>query len=885
MLLIPGTKLGPYEISSLLGRGGMGEVYRARDSRLGRDVAVKVLPATFADDPDRLRRFEQEARAAAALNHPNIVTLYSVEKYGDVLFLTMELIEGHSLASTIPKRGLPIDELLTIAIPLVDAVAAAHEKGIAHRDLKPGNVMIGAAAHAGRVKVLDFGLAKLIDPAPAMAGAQTMPGGPSTSEGFIVGTAAYMSPEQAAGKPVDSRSDLFSLGVILYEMATGQKPFKGETNVSMLSSILKDTPASVTDLNATLPRELGRIVRRCLVKDPKRRYQTAADLRNDLEDLRDELASGRLVASEHSLRAVPSSIPWKSIATVLALVSALAFAWMQLRPADRTSRGSERLFTQLTTQSGRKQFPSISSDGKWILYDGNQSGNSEIYLQSVGGHNPINLTKDSPDADTQPAFSPDGERIAFRSERQGGGIFVMGRTGESVRRITDFGYTPAWSPDGTQLVFATATPDVFAMAPSQLWIVTIASGERRRLSDVDGIQPSWSPHGNRIAYWAVVAQGRVEGQRDIYTIGAQGGAAVPVTSDAAIDWDPVWSADGRYLYFSSNRGGSMNLWRVAIEEKSGRVLGQPEPLTTPSAFAGHLTASATGTHIAYASFERTAPIQRVSFDPVAGTTTATPATVVGGTRFLSSVAPSPDGQWLTYYSIGNQLDVLISRSDGTGERELTHDPANDRNPQWSRDGRQILIYTNRSGKGQIWSINPDGSQLRQLTFAPEGLESYNIWSPDGSHILYVGHGADYDKMFAFEPARSWKDQTPETFSRVIQPGVVFNPFSWSPDGTRLFGNGQISGSTIGVFTYAFASGGFSRISDTGSACCWLNDSRRVLVTDRGRLFLVDVNSKASRQVMSVAPDEFNSVTVSRDNRTLYFTRETQQGDIWLMTMK
>ena len=884
MVLIPGTKLGPYEVLSLLGRGGMGEVYRGRDLRLGRDVAIKVLPPSFAVDPDRLRRFEQEARAAAALNHPNIVTLYSVEQYGDMLFLTMELIEGRSLASAIPRGGFPIDDLLTIAIPLADAVAAAHEKGITHRDLKPANVMIGTAGHAGRVKVLDFGLAKLMEPALALAGVATVPADPSTAEGQIVGTVAYMSPEQAEGKPVDSRSDLFSLGVILYEMATRQRPFKGDTSVSVLSSILKDTPASVTDLNRTLPRELGRIIRRCLVKDPTRRYQTAADLRNDLEDLKNDLEAEALISPERSVRAASSPVRWRTIAALVAVISALGFAWLRMRPADRAS--SARVFTQLTSQSGRKQFPSISPDGKWIVYDGNQSGNSDIYLQSVGGHNAINLTKDSPDDDMQPAFSPDGERIAFRSDRQGGGIFVMGRTGESVRRITDFGYTPAWSPDGTQLVLATATPDVFAMAPSELWIVTLASGERRRrLSTVDGIQPSWSPHGDRIAYWAVVAQGRVEGQRDIYTIGVQGGAPVAVTSDTAIDWDPVWSADGRYLFFSSNRGGSMNVWRVAIEEQSGRVLAQPEPLTTPSAFAGHLSASANGRDLAYASSQRTAPIQKVSFNPALGTTAASPVTVVGGTRFLSAVTPSPDGQWLAYYVIGNQLDILISRSDGTGERELTHDPANDRNPTWSFDGGQILIYTNRSGKGQIWSIRPDGSQLRQLTFAPEGLESYNIWSPDGSRILYVGHGADYDKMFTFEPAKAWSEQIPEWWSRVIQPGVVFNPLSWSPDGTRLLGQGQIAGSSIGVFTYSFASGRFSRISDTGSARGWLNDGRRVLVTERGKLFVLDVDSKRNQQVMSIAPDEFDSVTISRDNRTLYFTRETQQGDIWLMTTK
>jgi serine/threonine protein kinase len=294
-----GKTLAHYEILEKIGSGGMGEVFRARDTKLGREVALKILPAEMAADPERLRRFEREAKAVAALNHPNIVTIHSVEHAGGLHFLTMELVEGKTLAEQIPRRGLPLTRILELAVPLADAVSAAHERGITHRDLKPANIVIG---EDGRLRILDFGIAKLREEevpggrAAGEAAAETVKL-PITGEGRILGTIPYMSPEQLQGLPVDARSDIFSVGIILYEMATGKRPFQGETSADLMSSILKDTPSPLNEPRADLPRHLGRIVRRCLEKDPKRRYQTARDLRTELEDLGRELASEELLAS------------------------------------------------------------------------------------------------------------------------------------------------------------------------------------------------------------------------------------------------------------------------------------------------------------------------------------------------------------------------------------------------------------------------------------------------------------------------------------------------------------------------------------------------------------------------------------------------------------
>ncbi len=347
--LAAGTRLAHYEIIGLLGAGGMGEVYRARDTKLQREVALKVLPPDTAANPERRQRFEREARAVAALNHPNIVTIHSVDEVDGRLFLTMELVDGQPLSELIRPGGLPIYQLLAIATPLADAVSAAHARGITHRDLKPANVMV---ASTRQVKVLDFGLAKLLDPSLITDSMATEAPQVITGQGNILGTIAYMAPEQAEGKPVDARSDIFSLGVMLYEMATGERPFKGDTSVSTLAAIMRDTPKPVTEVNPAIPKELGRVIRRALSKDPERRQQTGKDLRNELDDLRKELESGELTASTSQTAAVraaappPRRIPWAAVAAGLALVAAAGagVTWLSRGPTDAapTRRAAHR---------------------------------------------------------------------------------------------------------------------------------------------------------------------------------------------------------------------------------------------------------------------------------------------------------------------------------------------------------------------------------------------------------------------------------------------------------------------------------------------------------------------------------------------------------------
>ncbi|MGZ5477559.1 MAG: protein kinase domain-containing protein, partial [Thermoanaerobaculia bacterium] len=702
------------------------------------------------------------------------VTIFSVEESDGLHFLTMELVEGETLIAAITGKGVPLQRLLNIAVPLVDAVAAAHERGIVHRDLKPGNVMLSLD---GRVKVLDFGLAKLKQIGVESTSLSDVVTDRLTTENRIMGTPQYMSPEQAEGHAVDARSDIFSLGVMLYEMAIGHRPFGGSSAVSIISSIIKDSPTPVGTLRPDLPLDLDRIIKRCLAKEPSRRYQSAHDLRNDLEELKQLVDAGEAFAISTSRQVINSKSRWLFAAVVVAVIASGSYLLYQRRPAAPLVK-PQPTFSQITGQPGVEWFPSLSPDGQWVIYSAEHSGNREIYLQSVTGQNPINLTND-PAEDDQPAFSRDGERIAFRSTRDGGGIFVMGRTGESVRKVTSAGFNPAWSADGTQIAY---TAEKMELNPqnsegrSDLWVISATGGEPRRLFEGDAVQACWSPHNRRIAYAMRLGTAR---QMDIWTIPVGGGQPTAVTSDPATDWNPVWAPDGKSLYFGSDRGGSLNLWRVAIDEHSGKTVGDPEPVTTPATFLAHATISADGRRMAYSSALITQNIQRLSVDPSTRTVSGQPFDVTRGSRLWSSPDPSPDGSSVVFYSrVQPEGDLYTAQSDGTGFRQVTSDGATDRVPRWSPDGRWIVFFSNRSGSLQLWRVRRDGSELQQVTDAEDDM-AIPAWSPDGSRLAVstlTGAGMAY----IFDPGRPWKQQIPQKLPPM--KGVAMNANSWSSDG-------------------------------------------------------------------------------------------------------
>jgi len=855
-----GRVVGHYRILELLGGGGMGVVYKAEDTRLSRVVALKFLPPELTRDAEAKERFMQEARTASSLDHPNLCTILELgETRSGRLYLAMPCYDGETLRRKIAGGPLPVDEAAEIAEQIARGLAKAHRNGIVHRDVKPANVIVTSD---GVVKILDFGLAKL-------AGSAVI-----TSTGSSAGTPAYMSPEQARGEEVDHRTDVWSLGVVLYEMLAGRRPFRGDHEQAVIHSLLNDRPQPLREVRSGVAPRLERIVDGLLAKDPAGRYASAEEAFADLRAFRGETATTTMLTQRPSRRGVR---PWVWGVAALAAAALTAVGVALWRPAERPETVSGQV-AHLTLQPGIETFPSLAPDGDFFVYvKATTPGNLDIYLQRVGGGNPMNLTEDSPVDDTQPAYSPDGRQIAFRSERGGGGIFLMGATGESARRVTEFGYNPAWSPDGREFAVSTSGVSDPRIRPSRgsLWRVDMTTGRRKLVAQPDAVQPSWSPHGSRIAYWSAV-----EGKRVLYTVPAHGGEAVQVTDDSFLNWDPVWSRDGRHLYFASDRGGTMNLWRVPIDEGSGRLLGKPEPVPTPSQSSGLLSFSRDERRILYASNDSTSSLERAAFDPSMGRVAGPLLPVNRELKTVNSAETSPDGQWIVFDASVPNEDLFLIRVDGSGLRRLTEDVHKDRNPRWSPAGDRILFYSNRGGLYQAWTIRPDGSQLEKLTDVAGGVANC-FWATDGRRLVCPSsEGASVVDL-----TRPLRERIPRLLRPPPDKAAIFIPSSWTRDGSRLAGGLIPPGKAQepGIVTYSFESGSYDRLTDRGEGAIWLPDGQRLLYQAARGVLLLDPRTGETKKILETAADSWvGRLSLSPDGRFLTVVRVLEEGDVWML---
>ena len=881
MTLPAGTRLGPYEILSPLGAGGMGEVYRAKDTRLGREVAIKVLPPSFSSDADHLRRFEQEAKAASLLNHPNITAVYDIGQHDGAPYVVQELLEGETLRSELAGGRFSQRKAIDYSLQVAHGLAAAHEKSIVHRDLKPENIFV---TRDGRVKILDFGLAKLA-PAPEEGSASRLPTtAGETQPGIVLGTLGYMSPEQVRGKPADARSDIFSFGAILYEMLSGQRAFHGDSAADAMSAILMKDPPDLSATNKDISPGLERVVRHCLEKSPERRLHSAHDLAFELESL--TRASGPAVAFEtrrsNWLRTL------LVVTGVLALAAAAFFTGRRGAPRSSRSEAQRRIYNRLTSMAGGEYAPALSPDGKVLAFVRRTSGKLHIWIQRAGGQKPTDLTSDCDEDSYSPKFSPDGNLIAYGSQCGGGGLFLMGATGENARRLTTFGSDPGWSPDGSEIVFTTEVgwSPYGRVGTSEVWVVEVGTGKTRRLFAGDAVQASISPHRLRIAYWGLPLPGS---QRDIWTIPytglGSGEKPVAITQDPALDWNPVWSPDGSFLYFLSNRDGAMNLWRVRVDEASGRTLSPPEPQTLPARQVSGFALARDGRDIAYVVDEPNFSISRLTFDPATGGIQGSPTEIFQTSNEVSNITLSPDGQLLAFDSMGgSQEDIFLIRSDGSGLRKLTDDAPRDRFPSFSSDGSRIVFMSDRSGAWELWTILPDGSGLTQLTRTGESPYT-PLWSPGAARIA-----ASNDKnMFLFELGE--KGGVEKTIRLPPPPGgLVAQAVDWTSDGRKLIVTlSRPDSSVADVALFSLDTQKYEVVprpshlpSRRGRPLAmFLVPGNRLLLLNADGLYLSElVNSGGRLLLPHPSAGLYFGLTVGRDGKTLYLLHLHESANIW-----
>jgi serine/threonine protein kinase len=835
MPLATGTRLGPYEVIAPLGAGGMGEVYRARDPRLGRDVAVKVLPADRLSDPVRRARFEQEARAAAALHHPHIVTVHEIESAEGVDFMVMELVAGKTLDALIPRHGMRLGEVLRIAIPLADALAAAHAAGIVHRDLKPANVMV---TPEGVVKVLDFGLAKLTQAEPGAGEDDTTLDAPAklSQPGRIAGTPAYMSPEQASGGAVDARSDVFSFGSVLYEMVTGRRPFAGGSSAETLAALLKEPPKPPGEIVADVPRELERIILHCLRKEPARRFQHVVDVKVELEELKEESDSQALAPTRRARERGPSRRRVLALGTagilMVAVVAAVALLRLR-RPAPPAPS-----LVPLTATPGSEAQPTFSPAGDQVAFawDGGQEGNWDIYVKMIGSTETHRLTTD-PAVDMWPSWSPDGSQIAFVRTASGGDpgtLHIVSPLGGPDRRVSALPVASgrlSWSPDGRAVATGASLGRPFWRSdlPLGIRVIDVASGESRSITSPDGStyhnEPALAPDGRHLAYASCV--GVFSCHVDVVALGRDGmpaGAARSLTPGIIWPLGLAWTADGASVVYGDNLSGRLwrsdlrgrrperieiagvghgDAFRPAIAVSRDRLAfvrsgtggaiyrleaGRPAQVVTASSLPfwdWNPDLSPDGTRIAFES-NRAGAGDEIW---LAASDGSSPVQLTHGPGlWQGSPRWSPDGRRIAFDSHGadSQWDVWTIDADGGSPRRVTSSPADDNGPTWSHDGRFLYFSSNRTRTQAVWRVPAAGGREEQLTRTGGGRCAE---TPDGKSLLFqqstFGSSPLLEVPVAGGPERTLIDCVPRFGFAVTPAGVYHVACAGDPRGVPL----------------------------------------------------------------------------------------------------
>ena len=889
-----GDTVSHYRVLDKLGSGGMGVVYKAEDTRLGRFVALKFLEGSA--DPMSFERFQREARAASALNHPHICILYDIGEHEGRPFLAMELLEGQTLAHKIAAQPLRTNELLELGTQIADALDAAHSKGIIHRDIKSANIFI---TDRGQVKILDFGLAKLVkDFSEHTSGpnAETMMLSENllTTHGSTLGTIAFMSPEQALGEPVDPRSDLFSFGVVLYEMAVGKLPFRGNTSASVFDAILNKDPQPVVDLNPSIPIEIQVLIHKLLEKSPELRCQTASEVRADLKRISRNTSSSRMTAAHpiasQSTSGTRYSSPSIAVPAVtgrrmplwagaVALLVALGggYYWFSHRITPLADRPTGQMTITRLTNSGTASAAAISPDGKFAVHVKTENGLQSLWMRSTGTASNVEIVPPAMTRYLSIQFSPDGLFLFFiRTDGASqNGLYQIPALGGAARKIIQGLVSKiSFSPDGKRIAFMRYHA---ALGEMKLLVADAdGSGERliaaRKLPNYF-MSPAWSPDGKRIACAGITLLGGFHSTLIAYP--AEGGPEMAITGQNWFNLNSiVWLSDGSGLVLAASDQPTTNanqLWVVSYPRGASRRI-----TNDLNNYIGVSLSQDSSTLVALQS----EVISNIWTGPADDQSKARQISS-GQARFdgVSGISFAPDGRMVFDSSSGLRTDIWIMKADGSEPKQLSNDPRIALSPVVTRDGRYIVFVSGRTGGPRIWRMDLDGQNQRQLTNG--NGENFPDVSPDGMWVYFV--------EFANRKPSIWRipidggtpiavTQTASSYPTASPDGKYLGfveetaPQQWRVSKMPLDGTNRITT--------------FDPPATSQHAVRWSADSSSLLYVQQqgvaGNVMSQSISGGAPKMITTFKSDQIFSFDRSADGKKMVWARGTTNNDVVLI---